>query len=103
LDPLSSTPFVRLGVIDIALERPDRAREAFRSALERDPSAWYPELQLGLLAATAGHRRRAVSALEAALSRNPREPAVRSALRAVRLGGSPDPAAVQTRVLEAGE
>lgn len=103
LDPLSSTPFVRLGVIDIALERPVRAREAFRSALERDPSAWYPELQLGLLAATDGHRGRAVSALEAALARNPREPAARSALQAVRSGGSPDPAAVQTRVLAAGE
>jgi hypothetical protein len=103
LDPLSSTPFVRLGVIDIALERPVRAREAFGSALERDSSAWYPRLQLGLLAAAAGHRERALGDLEAALARNPREPAARSALQAVRAGGSPDPGAVQARVLKAGE
>jgi O-antigen ligase len=103
LDPLSSTPFVRLGVIDIALERPAHAREAFHSALERDSSAWYPELQLGLLAAAAGQRERAIGDLEAALARNPREPAARSALQAVRAGKSPDPAAVQSRVLEAGE
>jgi hypothetical protein len=102
-DPLSSTPYVRLGVIDIALERPARAREAFLSALERDSSAWYPRLQLGLLAAAAGHRERAVGYLEAALARNPREPAARSALQAVRSGGSPNPAAVQSRVLEADE
>lgn len=102
-DPLSSTPFVRLGVIDIVLERPARAREAFRSALERDSSAWYPRLQLGLLAAAAGHRERAIGYLEAALARNPREPAARAALQAVRSGGSPDPAAVQARVLKADE
>jgi O-antigen ligase len=102
-DPLSSTPFVRLGVIDVALERPASAQEAFRSALGRDSSAWYPRLQLGLLAAAAGHSERAIGYLEAALARNPREPAARSVLRAVRSGGSPDPAAVQARVLEADE
>lgn len=103
LDPLSSTPFVRLGVIAVELERPALARRAFRSALERDPSAWYPEFQLGLLAAGAGQLQQGLGDLEAALARNPREPAARSALRAVRSGHPPDPRAVQARILKVGE
>jgi O-antigen ligase len=102
LDPLSAVPYVRLGVVAIDLERPALARRAFDSALERDPSAWYPEFQLGLLEAPES-RRRAVRRLRVARERNPREPAVRRALRALEHGGSPSPRAAQRLVLEGGE
>jgi O-antigen ligase len=103
LDPLSATPYVRLGVVAIDLGRPALARAAFESTLERDRSAWYPEFQLGLLAAQAGDRDAALRRLRVALARNPREPAVQSALRSVRGGQAPDPHSMQTRVLERGE
>lgn len=103
LDPLSATPYVRLGVVAIDLGRPLLARTAFESTLDRDPSAWYPEFQLGLLAAQAGDRDAALRDLRVALARNPREPAVQSALHAVRDGHAPDPHSIQTRVLERGE
>ena len=103
-DPLSATPYVRLGVVAVELDRPALARRAFNSALERDGSAWYPELQLGLVAARAGHRDEALRHLEVALARNPREPEARFALRSVREGGrAPDPGAVQRRVLESDD
>jgi O-antigen ligase len=103
LDPLSAAPYVRLGVVGIELNRPDLAHGAFDSALDRDRSAWYPELQLGLLAAAAGRRDLALRHLEVALARNPREPEARRALRSVRAGHEPDPRAVQERVLLRGE
>jgi O-antigen ligase len=103
LDPLAAAPYVRLGVVAIELDRPALARRAFDSALQRDESAWYPELQLGLVAAGAGHRERALRHLEVALARNPREPEARFALRSVREGHTPDPRAVQRRVLESDD
>lgn len=102
LDPLAATPYVRLGVVAIDLERPDLARRAFESALERDPSAWYPEFQLGLLAAPDS-RVAALRRLRVARKRNPREAAVGRALRAVLRGGSPNPKAAQRLVLASGE
>jgi O-antigen ligase len=102
LDPLAPAPYVRLGVVAIELDRPALARRAFLSALERDPSAWYPQLQLGLLDAP-GSRSRALRRLRIARERNPREPEVRFALRAIREGKYPDPRAAQRRVLERGE
>jgi O-antigen ligase len=102
LDPLSATPYVRLGIVAVDLDRPALARRAFRFALDRDPSAWYPEFQLGLFEAPDS-RRRAIRRLRAAWKRNPREPEVRLALRAVRRGDAPSPRAAQRRVLERGE
>jgi O-antigen ligase len=102
LDPLSAVPDVRLGVVAIELENPFLARQAFESALERDPSAWYPEFQLGLLEAPDS-RAAALARLRVALRRNPREPEARRALREVLHGGSPNPRAAQRRVLESGE
>jgi O-antigen ligase len=102
LDPLSAVPYVRLGVVAIDLERPALARRAFESALERDPSAWYPEFQLGLLEAPES-RARAIRRLRVAQRRNPREPAVLRALGTVERGGSPSPRAAQRLVLESGE
>ncbi len=102
-DPLAAAPYVRLGVVAIELDRPALARRAFDLALQRDGSAWYPELQLGLVAAGAGHRARALRHLEVAQARNPREPEARFALRAVREGRSPDPRAVQRQVLESDD
>jgi hypothetical protein len=58
---------------------------------------------LGLLAAAAGHRDLALEHLKIAGGRNPREPEVHLALRAVREGGSPDPRAAQERVLMRGK
>jgi O-antigen ligase len=102
LDPLSATPDVRLGVVAIDLERPALARRAFESALERDSSAWYPEFQLGLLAAPHS-RAEALRRLRVARERNPREAEVRRALGAVLHGGSPAPKRAQRLVLASGE
>jgi len=102
LDPLSATPYVRLGVVAVDLERPALARRAFESALERDPSAWYPEFQLGLLVARHS-RSQALAHLRVARERNPREAEVRRALRAVLRGGSPSPRRAQRLVLASGE
>ena len=103
LDPLAPAPYVRLGVVAIELDRPALARGAFDLALRRDGSAWYPELQLGLVAARAGRRDLALRHLRVALARNPREPEVRFALRSVRQGHAPDPRAAQRRVLESDD
>jgi O-antigen ligase len=100
LDPLAAPPYVRLGVIAIELGRPALERRAFRAALERDPSAWYPDFQLGLLAAARGDRQAARAHLALAAARNPREPELQLALRALRAGRAPDPRAAQGRILE---
>lgn len=102
LDPLSATPYVRLGVVAVELERPALARRAFESALDRDSSAWYPEFQLGLLAAPHS-RARALGRLRVARERNPREAEVGRALRAVLHGNSPNPRTAQRLVLASGE
>lgn len=99
LDPLAPAPYVRLGIIAVDLEMPALERRAFESALRRDPSAWYPEFQLGLLAAAQGDRDEALSRLRTAARRNPREAEVGRARDAVRRGGAPDAQAVQARIL----
>lgn len=103
LDPLAAAPYVRLGVVAVELRKPQLERRAFEAALERDPSAWYPEYQLGLLAAAEGRRRRATAHLAVAARRNPREVEVTKALRAVHAGRVPDPRAAQQRILESPE
>ena len=103
LDPLAAAPYVRLGIVAVDLDRPGLQRRAFAAALERDPSAWYPDFQLGLLAAAQGKRRVAVMHLEIAAARNPREPEIKQALRAVREGRIFNAQAAQARILEPAE
>lgn len=103
LDPLAAAPYVRLGIVAVDLGMPALERRAFESALRRDSSAWYPEFQLGLLAASRGDRGEALSRLRAAAERNPREAEISKARQAVRGGGAPDARAVQARILTAAE
>ncbi len=86
LNPLSARADLTAGTIALRQGRLDRAREAFESALERDPGNAYATLELGLLAAGAGQRREAERLLERAVAASPRDPLSRDALRDVRRG-----------------
>jgi hypothetical protein len=99
LDPLSATPYVRLGVIAVECRRYRQAAEAFEGALGRDRSQWYPRFQLGLIAAASGHRGSALIDLRRAAALNPREPALVEARRRIRAGKAVSPRAAQHAVL----
>lgn len=100
LDPLAASPLVREGVVAVDLHRWGVARTAFERARRRDSSSWYPDFQLGLLAARRGDRRAATRSIERALARNPRDQTARLALEAIRAGKRPNPALAQQRALQ---
>ena len=74
LDPLSAEPLLVKGVLARRLGRRAVAEEALSGALEREPSAWVANAELGLLEAASG----AAAAGEREFARagrlNPREP-----------------------------
>jgi len=92
LNPLTALPYVYKGLIAREAGRPDEAREAFASALEREPRNWFAAMELGLLEASQGNNRAAVAALRRAQALNPRDPLLEIALRLVSAGGPVDPA-----------
>lgn len=100
LDPLSTTADVRLGVVAVELGRDRLAERAFADAIDRDRSGWFPWFESGLLAAASGRLGIARDDVRRALSLNPREPAVRRAMRALRRGDIPSPRRAQGEVLE---
>ena len=59
-------------------------RRSFERALERNPHNWYAQFELGILAASQGHRPEALRRLAAAGAINPREFAIREAAEKVR-------------------
>ncbi len=74
LNFLSANPYLVEGGIASKLNQPDRMREAFSNALERDPNNWYANLELATLDAVQGHRRAALDRLRRVAELNPREP-----------------------------
>jgi hypothetical protein len=92
LNPLTALPFVYKGLIAREAGRPEVAREAFASALEREPHNWFAAMELGLLEASQGNTEAAAAALRRAQALNPRDPLLEIALRLVSAGGAVDPA-----------
>jgi O-antigen ligase len=90
LNVLSAEPDIVAGVLSRRLGDRERASAAFRRALERAPSDWYPHLQLAVLDLEAGRRTAALLHLEEALRLNPLERSTR-ALLALARGDQPVP------------
>jgi O-antigen ligase len=99
LNPLSERADVVAGTLAQRSRQADRARQAFRRALERNPHDWYAHLQLALLDAADGRQAEGLAHLERARSLNPRESAVLQAEEALSAGSS-DPAASVAEVAQ---
>jgi O-Antigen ligase/Tetratricopeptide repeat len=100
LNPLSERPDMLRGAILSKLGRYERMRESFERAVERTPSSWYANFELGVASALTGDREEAVRRLERAHVLNPRDEIVASVLADVRRGRRLDPDAIDRRFLE---
>jgi O-antigen ligase len=85
LDPLSPRPALAEGTIALRLNRLDRARAAFRRALDRDPREAYATLALGAIA-SQDDRARALVYLRRAARLNRQDAVTLEALQTVRAG-----------------
>jgi Tfp pilus assembly protein PilF len=61
-------------MIAVRTHSDERARQAFSQALDRNPSGWFPRLELAVLDSQSSRYAQARRQLEAALRLNPREP-----------------------------
>jgi O-antigen ligase len=86
LNPLSPLPDVVAGSIAVRMERWADAERYFRDSQARDRRNQFAELELGLLAARAGHRREAEARLARAVALSPRDRITRAALARLRAG-----------------
>ncbi len=86
LNFLSANPYEVEGNIASKLNQPDRMREAFSNALERDPNNWYATLELATLDGVQGHKRAALVRLDRVAELNPREPLTAMIRQGVRSG-----------------
>jgi tetratricopeptide (TPR) repeat protein len=103
LDPLSDRPALVKGSIALRYGDLPRARTAFEDALERNPRGQYATLELGAIASVQGDRSRALTLLARAVALAPRDGTSREALAVVRQGGTIDVAALNRRILSAGQ
>lgn len=76
LDPLSDGPDVYAAVIAAQIGDQKRQRAALERAARRNPSNWYPLLELGALDAREGRRAAALDWLARAKELNPLEPTI---------------------------
>jgi tetratricopeptide (TPR) repeat protein len=97
LNVLSSESDVVAGVLARRLGDRERAGAAFRRALDRAPSDWYPRVELAVLELKAGRRAAALVHLEHARRLNPREPSTRALLGLARRN-EPVPASLVERL-----
>ena len=97
LNVLSSEPDVVAGVLARRLGDRERAGEAFRRAVDRAPSDWYPRVELAVLELEAGRRAAALAQLERARRLSPLEPSTR-ALLALARRNEPVPASLVERL-----
>jgi O-antigen ligase len=103
LDPLSDRPALIEGSIALRYGDLARARAAFERALDRNPRGQYATLELGAIASVQGDRVRALRLLRQAVALAPRDPIAQEALAVVREGGTLDLAALNRRILSAGQ
>lgn len=86
LNFLGDAADVTEGAIAVRLDDLARARAAFSQAIERNPSNWYSQMELGAIEATSGARALALAHLEVAVELNPGEPLARRVLAGARSG-----------------
>jgi hypothetical protein len=103
VDPLSDRPALIKGSIALRYGDLPRARAAFAAALDRNPRGQYATLELGALASVDGDGARARTLLARAVALAPRDATAREALGIVRDGGVVDVAALNQRLLSAGQ
>ena len=73
LNPLAVRPYLLAASIALRVDQPALARRYFRKALDRDPDAAFPNLELGVLEATAGRRTVGRALVRHARALNPRD------------------------------
>lgn len=103
LNPFSDRPALIEGSIALRYNDLARARTAFEEALDRNPRGQYATLELGAIASVQGDRARALRLLERAVALAPRDPTAQEALEVVQEGGTVDIAALNRRILSAGQ
>ena len=101
--PFSDRPALIEGSIALRYGDLPRARAAFEEALDRNPRGQYATLELGAIASVQGDRARALALLRRAVALAPRDGTAREALAVVREGGTVDVAALNRRILSAGQ
>jgi tetratricopeptide (TPR) repeat protein len=103
LDPLSDRASLLEGSIALRYGDLDRARRAFRDALDRVPDGQYATLQLGAIASVRGERGQALELLRRAVALAPRDPLARESLTIVQDGGTIDIAGLTRAILQGAE
>jgi tetratricopeptide (TPR) repeat protein len=103
LNPFSDRPALIEGSIALRYGDLARARRAFERALDRNPRGQYATLELGAIASVQGDRARALALLRRAVALAPRDGTAQEALAVVREGGTVDIAALNRRILSAGQ
>jgi hypothetical protein len=103
LDPVSDRPALIEGSIALRYGDLARARSAFERARDRNPHGQYATLELGAIASVQGDRARALALLRTAVALAPRDGTAREVLAVVREGGVVDIAALNRRILSAGQ
>jgi len=84
LNFLSSEPDVVAASIAEQVGETERVRGFLQGAIEREPTNWYAQLELGVLDAVEGRRGAGIARLERARELNPREDQISLALRRAR-------------------
>jgi tetratricopeptide (TPR) repeat protein len=103
LNPVSDRPALIEGSIALRYGDLARARAAFEEALDRNPRGQYATLELGAIASVQGDRARALALLRRAVALAPRDGTAQEALEVVEGGGTVDIAALNRRILSAGQ
>lgn len=98
-DPIGPRPPLNRGIKLLLAGDATGATAALRQAADRDRSAWFAPFAVGLLDARAGRRDAALTRLDDAVAKNPRDARLRRTRDAVRQGRPPDPAATVREVL----
>src|SRR5205814_914406 len=92
LNPLSQLPDETAALVLLHTRRTAAAKARLRKAVDRDPTAAFPYLELGAIASLQGHRAEALRLLRRAHALTPRDGPTKSALRTVERGRSLTPA-----------
>lgn len=91
LNPLAGGPLLLKGSIALRAKDLDEAETAFRAALEREPTSWYANLQLALIAAAQGESEKAWAWLRRAQELNPNDKVARRLQTLLERGKPVDP------------
>jgi hypothetical protein len=82
INPLSAQPLTSEGTISLYLGRPDRAQRAFQQSLARE-DAWYPRVELALIAASQRRFPPALDEIEQAIRLDRHDPVLLAVQRQI--------------------